>query len=212
MDELMQKMGSQSLSLATLHKLPDTVAKPRYNRSEITPGIVHFGVGNFHRSHQAVYLDDLMNRGEALDWGIIGAGVTPFDAQMQERLAKQDFLTTLVEQDENGCSVRIIGSMIDFIRPGNTAVLLAEMADPHIRIVSLTITEGGYFIDPATGAFDAGQPEILRDAVDRVNPKTVFGFIVEALSMRRDAGFPSFTVMSRRAGAEDRSRARRLDQ
>jgi mannitol 2-dehydrogenase len=196
MDELMQTTRAAPLSLATLDRLPVAVATPRYMRGDVTPGIVHFGVGNFHRSHQAVYLDDLMNRGEALDWGIVGAGVTAFDEDMRARLARQDFLTTLVEQDERGRSVRVIGSMIDFIAPANVPALLAQFADPRIRIVSLTITEGGYYIDPATGDFDADHPDIRHDALNPANPRTVFGRIVAGLVRRRAAGMPAFTVMS----------------
>ncbi len=196
MDELTQMTNPLSLSLANLDRLPDTVAKPRYRRSDLTPGIIHFGVGNFHRSHQAVYLDDLMNRGEALDWGIIGAGVTAFDDEMHKRLARQGFLTTLVEQDEHGRSVRVIGSMIDFIPPKDSAGLLARMADFRIRIVALTITEGGYFIDPSTGQFQVNHPDIQRDSVELKEPRTVFGHIVAGLARRRDMGLPPFTVMS----------------
>jgi mannitol 2-dehydrogenase len=196
MDELTSVAQALPLSLAALDRLPESVAKPRYHRNDLTPGVVHFGVGNFHRSHQAVYLDDLMNRGEALDWGIIGAGVTPFDSAMRDRLAGQDYLTTLIEQDENGRSVRVIGSMIDFIAPANVPALLNWLADPQIRIVSLTITEGGYFINPATGAFDADHPDIQHDANDLAHARTVFGQIVAGLSRRRDAGLAAFTVMS----------------
>ncbi|AMJ63501.1 mannitol dehydrogenase [Bosea sp. PAMC 26642] len=184
------------LSTASLRDLPTDVATPRYDRAAVTPGIVHFGVGNFHRSHQAVYLDDLMNAGAALDWGIVGAGVTVSDAGMAQRLASQDFLTTLVEQDENGRRVRVIGSIIDFVRPGDTAALLAKLADPQIRIVSLTITEGGYFIDATTSRFDVEHPDIQRDALDIANPTTVFGYLVEGLRLRRAAGLPPFTIMS----------------
>jgi mannitol 2-dehydrogenase len=192
----MQMLQPVPLSLATLDQLPEAVEKPRYPRSALTPGIIHFGVGNFHRSHQAVYLDDLMNTGKALDWAIIGAGVTMFDSEMQKRLAQQDFLTTLVEQDEAGRKARVLGSMLDFIAPDDTAALVTWLADPRIRIVSLTITEGGYFIDSATGKFDIGHPDIQRDARDPINPKTVFGHIVKGLSARRKAGLPPFTVMS----------------
>jgi mannitol 2-dehydrogenase len=196
MDELMPMTRTMPLSLATLDQLPTQMARPKYSRSDVTPGIVHFGVGNFHRSHQAVYLNDLMNQGEALDWGIIGAGVTALDEDMRVRLAGQDFMTTLVEQDARSRSVSVIGSMIDFIAPANVSALVERLADPGIRIVSITITEGGYFVDPATGAFDEAHPDIQHDAMDPANPKTVFGRIVAGLSRRRDAGLAAFTVMS----------------
>ncbi len=196
MDELTGNSRILPLSRATLDQVPAAVSRPKYRREDVSAGIIHFGVGNFHRAHQAAYLDDLMNRGEALDWGIIGAGVTPFDDAMRARLARQDHLTTLVERDAHGRSVRVIGSMIDFIAPSNGPALLARLADPAIRIVSLTITEGGYFIDPATDRFDAGHPDIARDAADLANAGTVFGRIVAGLALRCRNGSPAFTVLS----------------
>ncbi len=184
------------LSLATLDQLPPGLMRPRYRRDQLTPGIVHFGVGNFHRAHQALYLDELMNAGEALDWAIIGAGVLPSDAAMREKLAGQDYLTTLVEQEADYSRARIIGPMIDFIAPGESAALLGWLENPAIRIVSLTITEGGYFIAPSTGMFDPEHPAIRRDGASPADPKTVFGYVVAALARRRIKGLAPFTVMS----------------
>jgi mannitol 2-dehydrogenase len=172
-----------------------TVKLPAYDRSRLTPGIVHIGLGNFHRAHQAVYLDDLFALGEGHDWAIIGAGVRDGDARMREALLAQDCLSTVVELDPAGKSCRRIGAMTGFVpvEPGNGA-LIAAMADPAIRIVSLTVTEGGYFIDPATGAFDPRHPDIVADAAD---PRaTAFGAIIAALKARRAAGAAPFTVMS----------------
>ncbi|NJM82648.1 MAG: mannitol dehydrogenase family protein [Tabrizicola sp.] len=170
---------------------------PTYDRSRLTPGIVHIGLGNFHRAHMAVYLDDLFARGESLDWAILGAGVRAGDAAMREALLAQDCLSTVIELDPAGISARRIGAMIGFIevQPQNTA-LIAAMARPEIRIVSLTVTEGGYFIDAATGAFDPTDPAILRDAAQPDCPETAFGAIIAALKIRRAAGVPPFTVMS----------------
>ena len=135
-----------SLSNAMLEALPDGVAIPSYDRSKLTPGIVHIGLGNFHRAHQAWYLHRLMQLGLAHNWAIIGAGVRPCDAIMRERLLQQDCLTTLVELDPDSTSVEVIGSMIGFVEvhPEN-APLISAMSDPRIRIVSLTVTEGGYY-------------------------------------------------------------------
>lgn len=171
------------------------VQLPAYDRSLLKPGIVHIGLGNFHRAHQAVYLDDLMAMGEAHDWAILGAGVRAADARMREALKAQDCLSTVIELDPAGKSCRRIGAMVDFlpVEPDNAA-LIAAMADPGIRIVSLTVTEGGYFIDPKTGAFDPTHPEIVADAA---NPRaTAFGAIIAALRARRAAGVAPFTVMS----------------
>ena len=177
---------------------PDrSVQMPGYDRKSLTPGIVHIGLGNFHRAHMAVYLDDLFGLGLGHDWAIIGAGVRPADAAMREALLAQDCLSTVIELDPTGRSCRRIGAMVDFlpVEPGN-ASLIAAMSRPEIRIVSLTVTEGGYFIDPASGAFDPTAPAIAADAAQPDAPGTAFGAIVAALKARRAAGIAPFTVMS----------------
>src|ERR1700685_4172065 len=116
---------SVRLSAAALAHIPAGVAVPTYRRSDLSPGIVHFGVGNFHRAHQAVYLDDLFNAGSSRDWAIIGAGVRAADANVREKLGEQDWLTTVVEQEAHLSDARVTGSMIDFIVPGDAAATLA---------------------------------------------------------------------------------------
>lgn len=178
-----------------MNKTSQTFALPAYDRTKLTAGIVHIGLGNFHRAHMAVYLDDLFAKGLAHDWAIIGAGVRAGDAAMRDALLAQDSLSTVIELDPKGKSARRIGAMIDFlpVQDDNTT-LIAAMARPEIRIVSLTVTEGGYFIDPATGKFDPTAPEIVADAA---NPhRTAFGAIAAALKIRRAAGTAPFTVMS----------------
>jgi mannitol 2-dehydrogenase len=184
-----------SLDTAALAHLPDSVAAPAYDRTALVPGILHVGVGNFHRAHMAVYLDRLFATGRDLDWAIVGAGVRPADAAMRDRLAAQDWLTTVVELDPRGLSARVVGSMVDFV-PVDPAATIARMADPAIRIVSMTVTEGGYCIDAKTDGFDATHPDIIADAAQPEGPRTVFGMIVAALRLRRDAGVAPFTVMS----------------
>ena len=171
-------------------------ALPAYDRARLTPGIVHIGLGNFHRAHQAVYLDDLFALGERHDWAIIGAGVRPADAAMRAALKAQDCLSTVIELDPTGRRARRIGAMIDFlpVEPGNGA-LIAAMARPEIRIVSLTVTEGGYFMDSA-GQLDTEAAGIKADALHPDAPETAFGAILAALRLRRAAGVPPFTVMS----------------
>jgi mannitol 2-dehydrogenase len=182
------------LSNATLRRLPEGVARPLYDRARLTPGIVHIGLGNFHRAHQAWYLHRLMQQGLALDWAIVGAGVRPADDAMRGRLAAQDCLTTLIELDPAGRAAEVIGPMVDFlpVEPGH-GPLIASMARPDIRIVGLTVTEGGYFTDPATGGFDATHPDIVHDAAHPDRPRTAFGAMVAALRLRRDAGVGPFT-------------------
>jgi mannitol 2-dehydrogenase len=187
---------SVKLSLANLGNLPKSVAAPAYKRESLRPGILHFGVGNFHRSHQAVYLDDLFNSGEGHDWAIVGAGVFDGERAGRAKLQEQDWLTTVVEQDAGHRQARVTGVMIDFLTPGNSADIIEQLADPAIRIVSLTITEGGYFIDPASGKFNPVHPDIVADARNIGSPKTVFGLILAGLIKRRDDGIVPFTVMS----------------
>ncbi|MGB5799861.1 MAG: mannitol dehydrogenase family protein, partial [Mesorhizobium sp.] len=184
------------LSLSNLASLPAKVGRPKYDRSALKAGILHFGVGNFHRAHQAVYLDDLFTLGLGHDWALVGAGVFDGEKEGRKKLAEQDWLTTVVEQDEGHMSARVTGSMVDFITPGDGAAIIARLADPAIKIVSLTITEGGYFIDPASGLFDPTHPAIVADAQNPGAPKTVFGIILAGLRRRRDDGIVPFTVMS----------------
>ncbi|NVP55529.1 mannitol dehydrogenase family protein [Mycoplana rhizolycopersici] len=184
------------LSLANLETVRKTAGVPAYARSALKAGIVHFGVGNFHRAHQAVYLDALFNAGRDLDWAIVGAGVLPSDEAMRAKLASQDYLTTVVEQDNNRTGAHVTGAMIDYLKPGDVASTVARLADPAIRIVSLTITEGGYFIDPASGVFNPAHPAIAADGENPDDPKTVFGLILAGLKARRAKGIAAFTIMS----------------
>ena len=185
------------LSDATLSEMPAEVTVPTYDRAALTPGIVHVGLGTFHRAHQAWYLHRLMQQGLARDWAILGAGVRAYDAQMRDRLKAQDCLTTLIELDPAGKSAEIVGSMIDYvpIEEGQEP-LIARMADPAIRIVAMTVTEGGYYLDPVSRGFDAEHPDIRHDAAHPDRPKTAFGAIVAALSRRRAAGTGPFTGQS----------------
>lgn len=185
------------LSNATLGDLPEGIAVPTYDRSKLTPGIVHIGLGNFHRAHQSWYLHRLMQQGIAHDWAIIGAGVRPYDEAQRQRLAAQDYLTTLIELDPAGSSAEVVGSMIGYvpIEEGN-GPLIAQMADPAIRIVSLTVTEGGYYIDPVSKGFDANHPDIRHDAATPERPRTAFGAMVQALKLRREQGHGPFTGQS----------------
>lgn len=182
------------LNNTSLRDLSGVVETPIYDRSALTPGIVHIGLGNFHRAHQAWYLHRLFQQGLNSDWAIIGAGVRPYDEQMRLKMKEQDYLTTLVELDPSGTSAEVIGSIIDYIpvREGN-APLIEKMAKPEIRIVALTVTEGGYYIDPATKGFDALHPDIQHDAAHPETPRTAFGAMIAALKLRRDRGIGPFT-------------------
>lgn len=186
---------AQKLALSTLPKLNDAVAVPGYSRADLTAGIVHIGIGNFHRAHQAFYLHKLFETGRDHDWALVGAGVKHFDADKRALLEQQDWLTTVMELSPEGYTASVTGAMIDFCDV-NAAATIAQLSDPAIRIVSLTITEGGYFVDAKTGGFDTSHPEIQTDATAPETPVTVFGLILAALQNRRAAGVPPFTVLS----------------
>ncbi|ABF63159.1 Mannitol dehydrogenase-like protein [Ruegeria sp. TM1040] len=190
-------MTSLRLSNDTLSDLPKHITRPTYDRAALTAGILHIGLGNFHRAHQSWYLHRLMQQGEAQDWAIIGAGVRDYDAAMRARLKAQDCLTTLIALSPDTTSAEVVGSMIDYLPiEADNGALIAAMARPEIRIVSMTVTEGGYYRDPVSGAFDDTHPDILHDIANPSTPRTVFGAIIAALALRRTAGVGPFSVQS----------------
>jgi mannitol 2-dehydrogenase len=171
---------------------------PAYDRDLVTPGVVHFGVGGFHRAHQAMYHDRLLSESTAADWGICGVGVMPADRRMKEVLKAQDGLYTLVLKHSDGTyEPRVIGSIVEYLyAPDNPEAVIEKMAAPTTRIVSLTITEGGYNINDLTGEFDASNEDVVRDLAPGAVPRTVFGLVIEALRRRWKRGLAPFTVMS----------------
>jgi mannitol 2-dehydrogenase len=183
------------LNYKALNALPNNVNKPQYSKESLSPGIVHIGVGNFHRAHQAMYLHKLFNSGQAMDWAILGAGTKSYDVVMRDKLKTQDWLTTVVELDTNGLTADVCGSMIDFIENDEKSLIQA-LCKPEIRIVSLTITEGGYFMDDKTGGFNLAHSEIQLDIANFTQPTTVFGVLIKALEIRRSHNVKPFTVMS----------------
>jgi len=186
------------LNQQNLNRLSAEVQLPAYSLSDTRQGIAHIGVGGFHRAHQAYYTDALMNTGEALDWAICGVGLRPEDRRARDDLREQDYLFTLFELgDSDDTEVRVIGAIRDMLLAEDDAqALIAKLAEPQIRIVSLTITEGGYCIDDSNGEFMAHLPQIQHDLAHPEAPTTVFGFLCAALAKRRGAGVPAFTLMS----------------
>jgi mannitol 2-dehydrogenase len=186
------------LNAASLSELDPSVAVPRYDRGAVRAGIVHIGVGAFHRAHQAMYLDRLMNEGEALDWGICGVGVLPGDRRMRDALAAQDHLYTLVEKHPDGSqNARVIGSIVDYLlAPDDPEAVIEKMASEETRIVSLTVTEGGYNFNAVTGEFQVDAPGVVHDLEPGATPTTTFGLVVEALVRRRQRDLPPFTILS----------------
>jgi len=187
------KLNKQNLS-----QLAEDIARPAYSPGETRQGIAHIGVGGFHRAHQAFYTDALMNSGEAHDWSICGIGLRPEDRGVRDALAEQDYLYTLYELgDTDDTETRIIGSISGMLlAEDGIQALIDKLASPEIRIVSLTITEGGYCIDDSSGEFMANLPQIQHDLAHPTAPKTVFGLLCAALAKRRTEGTPAFTLMS----------------
>ncbi|PSL07044.1 mannitol 2-dehydrogenase [Haloactinopolyspora alba] len=185
------------LDVSSLGRLGDEVAVPAYDRSRSTVGIVHIGVGGFHRSHQAMYLDRLMNDGLAHDWAVCGVGLMPGDARMRDVLRDQSGLYTLMLKSAGERCVRVIGSVAEYLfAPDDPGAVVERMTDPGVRIVSMTLTEGGYNVHPATGEFDADNPDVRDDVANPGAPRTAFGLVVEALRRRRERAVPPFAVMS----------------
>ncbi|MFD2415513.1 mannitol dehydrogenase family protein [Amycolatopsis pigmentata] len=188
-----------TLTAATLSSTRSGIAVPAYERARVGVGIAHIGLGNFHRAHQAAYLDALFARDPAARrFGILGINLLAGDEPLARAMRHQDGLYTLLERhsDSSTCT-RIIGSIVDnLFAPDDPAAIPDRLSDPGVRIVSLTITEAGYCHDPATGKIDIDTPGIKADLEKPGRPRTAFGVLVQALRLRRDAGTAPFTVLS----------------
>lgn len=182
------------LSNATLRLHSQRIAVPTYERSALQRGVVHIGAGNFHRAHQAVYFDDLARSGISHRWGV--TGVSLHSPGAKDLLSAQDGLYTVVQRGHDGQTARVVGSIgsVHFA-PNDGAAVRAALADPQTRIVSLTITDNGYFLDPVTDQFDANHPDVRADLVASDGYATAWGYLAEALDRRRRAGFAPFTVL-----------------
>ena len=194
-------MSRDDMTALTPEALPALATRlpvPTYDRTGVVPGIVHIGVGGFHRSHQAMYVDRLLAEGRGDGYGICGVGVLPGDRRMKEVLEAQGGLYTLVVKHPDGTiEAHVVGSLVRYLfAPDDPEDVVETLAAPTTRIVSLTITEGGYSIDPVTGEFDPSSPQVAADLQPGAIPTTAFGLVTEALARRRDRGTPPFTVMS----------------
>ncbi|MEH2424065.1 MAG: mannitol dehydrogenase family protein [Nostoc sp.] len=193
------------LNEASLSGLTNNVRVPNYDRHQITNGIVHIGVGGFHRAHQALYLDNYFHQNPGSEWGICGVGLLEFDKRMRDALNSQDCLYTLVEKSPSGVGAaspqenraRVIGAITKYLfAPDNCQAVIDTLADPKCRIVTLTITEGGYYYIEGSGEFDANHSTIQYDLQHPDQPIGVYGFLTAALNRRRQQGIAPFTVLS----------------
>jgi mannitol-1-phosphate/altronate dehydrogenase len=197
--EISSAAGKQGVALhtANLTELSAAIAVPTYSRGRLTPAWVHIGVGNFHRAHQAVYLDDLAQAHGVREWGVVGVGLLAQDRRMAEALLPQQGLYTVVERGAQEQRARVVGILGDYLFAPNAGdEVLQRLAAATTRIVSLTITEGGYNLNEVTGEFEAQNPEIQEDVRHPSAPSSVFGYLCEALDRRRRAGIAPFTVLS----------------
>jgi mannitol 2-dehydrogenase len=186
------------LDAATLRTPPPGLAVPGYDRRAVEVGVVHFGVGAFHRAHEAMYLDRVIEAGD-LSWGVCGVGVLPGDTAVRDALTGQNGLYTLLTVEPDGTEhARVVGSLVEVLHaPDDPDAVLARLVAPGTRIVSLTITEGGYGIDDHTGAFAPHDELTLADLADPAGPpRSVLGYLNRALRARRDRGLAPFTVLS----------------
>ena len=182
------------LNAARLGGLPAAIERPTYDRSHVRSGIVHLGIGAFHRAHQAVYTEDVLKSGD-LAWGIVGASLRSPDTR--DALAPQDGLYTIAVRETSGETLRVVGSILDVVvAPEDPEALIARMSDPDVAIVSLTVTEKGYCHDPATGRLDEAHPDVVHDLANPDRPRSALGFLTAAIARRQAAGTRPFTVMS----------------
>jgi mannitol 2-dehydrogenase len=187
-----------ALNDANLKEYTGPATVPGYDRSSVRAGILHFGVGGFHRSHLALYVDKLLERGDANDWAICGVGVLPNDARMRDVLNSQDHLYTLIEKSPDGSMAgRVMGSIVDYLFvPDDPDRVIEKVADPAIKIITMTITEGGYNLDMSTHQFKAQDPVILDESRGVGIPRTHFRILHEGLRRRHERGIPFPTIAS----------------
>lgn len=185
------------LNRTTLRRLRAPIRVPMYDQAGLVPSLMHIGVGNFFRAHQAVYLDDLLAMTGEKEWAYCGVGLLGQDARMRDAMRAQDCLYTVLERGPEGDSARVVGSMVEYLHAvEDREQVLSRLASPRCRIVSLTITEGGYYRNDATGEFNDAHPDIVRDLAQPHEPECSFGYLLEALDRRRKAGLAPFTVFS----------------
>lgn len=187
------KLNAQNLS-----QFANSVSVPKYDRSQVKAGIVHVGIGGFHRSHEAFYTDQLLHKAGNEAWGICGVALLDFDKKIYDTLIDQDGLYTLVVKELDGTLTKtIIGSIVECLfAPENPTAVIEKMADEATKIITLTITEGGYNYNEATKAFDFNNPDIQFDLANPESPKTIFGYLTHALKLRKERNLKGLAIQS----------------
>lgn len=189
--------GNVALNNSTLAQLDDSIERPGYDRAQTRPRLVHIGAGAFNRSHLAVYLDDLLGIAGEPRWGEVGVGLLPADREIHDGLASQDHLYTLMQMESGDERLRVVGSLVEHLyAPDQTEAVLARMAAPECAMISLTVTEGGYFIEDATGRFLSESADVRHDLEHREAPVTWLGYVAEAAERRSTLGHGPFTLLS----------------
>ncbi|WP_276168201.1 mannitol dehydrogenase family protein [Zobellia alginiliquefaciens] len=191
-------MTSYKLNNKNLSKFSDEALIPQYDRSALKTGIVHVGIGGFHRSHEAYYTNQLLHDPANSDWGICGIALLDFDTKIYNTLKEQDGLYTLIVKELDGTlTKKIIGSIVEYLfAPENPTQVIEKMASTDVKIITLTITEGGYNYNEATGSFDFTNPLVQQDLEHPQAPKTIFGYLTQALKLRKERGLPGCTIQS----------------
>ncbi len=193
MENKLVKLNARNLS-----SLPKEVKVPTYDRSEVKTGIVHVGIGGFHRAHEAFYTDELLENHGVKEWGICGVALLDHDRKIYNTLVEQDGLYTLMVTDADGITTaRVIGSIVVCLfAPDEPDKVIEKMAHPDVKIITLTITEGGYNFNPVTGQFIADEPSIQSDIHSPNQPATIFGYLTGALKRRKERGLNGITIQS----------------
>jgi mannitol 2-dehydrogenase len=189
---------SYYLNAENLSSLPKDVSVPSYDRNLINTSILHIGVSNFHRSHQAYYIHELIDKYKELNYGICGVDLLESDRKIYNILKDQDGLFTLYTKEKNGShKAKIIGSIVEyFYGPENPLAVIEKMAHRDIEIISLTIAEDGYHLNEITGEFDINHPAVTEDIKNPFSPKTVFGYLTQSFKLRKLRNLPGCTILS----------------
>ncbi len=182
------------LTDTALAHIPADIERPGYDRRAVKTGVVHLGIGAFHRAHQAVWFDDALRAGDPR-WGVLGASLR--SADVHDQLAPQDGLYTLLVRDDEAAAARIIGAVQGvLVAPRDPGALVQALADEDVHLVTLTITEKGYKLDPVTGRLLTDDPDLAADLASLAAPRTAPGFLTAALALRRTRGLAPFTAIS----------------